>query len=448
MKNPVDGSLLPTCVSLRGIRPVFRKLTFLSFLVVVVLHAQNADLLSRLKNLPEVEDVIPQKVDTTFFTVGYELRIRQPLDHANPAGKTFLQSVYVSHKAYDRPVVFVTEGYASRGGARPAELTSLLRANQIVVEHRYFGKSAPDSLDWRYLTTRQAAEDHHHVTLLLKAIYKGKWVTTGISKGGQTTLFYRYYFPDDVDVSVPYVAPVNLTQEDPRIIKFLRTVGTKEVRDRLRQFQIALLRREHEILPLVDDLARRKNYTFSIGKTLAYEYSVLEFPCGFWQYGHSPDEIPPPDAPPDSMLKALDAIASLFYYSDRGIRTYEPFQYQAYTEIGYYGYDITDFKPYLTVLKNPTNRILAPGNTELKFDPNVMYNVYTWLRDHGNNILYIYGGTDLWGATAMELSGKTNAVKIVKPGGSHLTRIANLPQDEKEVVYSTLERWLGLTIVR
>ena len=32
-------------------------------------------------------------------------------------------------------------------------------------------------------------------------------LATGISKGGQATMFYRSYFPDDVDISVPYVAP-------------------------------------------------------------------------------------------------------------------------------------------------------------------------------------------------------------------------------------------------
>ena len=420
----------------------------MSVVVIVALHAQESGLLTQLRTLPDVEEVIPTVVDTPFFKEGYELRVRQPLDHANPHGRSFLQSVYISHVDFGKPVVYVTEGYASRGGAKPTELTTLLDANQIVVEHRYFGKSRPDSMDWKYLTTRQAAEDHHHITVLLKPIYKGKWVSTGISKGGQTTLFYRYYFPDDVDASVSYVAPVNLSQEDPRIITFLRNVGTKEVRNKLKQFQLALLKRESEIVPLVGGLAIKKDYTFSIGKALAYEYSVLEFPCGFWQYGHSPTEIPDPSAPPDSMLKALDNIASLFYYSDRGIKMFEPFQYQAYTEIGYYGYDITDFKPYLKVLKDPTNIILAPRNTELRFNPNVMYDVYTWLRDHGNKILYIYGEDDLWNATAMVLSGKTNAVKIVKPGGSHTTRIANLPPDQKELVYATLQQWLGVGIRR
>ncbi len=407
--------------------------------------AQNGELFRKLKALPDVVEVVAMKTDT-MFRAGYELRVRQPLDHENPGGASFLQSVYIAHVDESKPVLFETEGYSVHGGGRPRELASLLRCNQVVVEHRFFGKSAPDSLPWKYLTTKQAAGDHHHIAVLLKTIYTGKWVSSGTSKGGQTTLFYRYYYPLDVDASVAYVAPVNLSREDPRILKFLRTVGTAEERNRIREFQVALLKREREILPLMDRVAEKENLTFSIGKPMAYEYSVLEFPCAFWQYGSSVSSIPPLDAPPDTMLGYLDRVASLFYYSDQGIRAYQPFQYQAYTEIGYYGYDITDFRGLLTAVKDPTNVILAPKNADLTFNPSLMYNVYTWLRDHGNNIIYIYGETDLWGATAMELSGKTNAVKVVKPGGSHRTRIATLPPDQQKTVYSALEEWLGVKI--
>jgi len=410
--------------------------------------AQDDALFRALRALPDVEDVTAVKADS-MFKAAYEIRVRQPLDHANPAGKTFLQSVYIDHVDFSAPVLFETEGYSvTRGGGRPRELATILHSNQIVVEHRFFGTSVPDSLEWRFLTTRQAAADHHHINLLLKTLYKRKWVSSGTSKGGQTTLFYRYYYPGDVDASVAYVAPVNLSQEDPRIIKFLRTVGTPHERERLKDFQAALLKREKEILPLVRDYGAERKLTFSIGEAMAYEYSVLEFPCAYWQYGSDTTAIPPLDAPPDSMLRCLDRVATLFFYSDQGIKAYQPFQYQAYTEIGYYGYDITEFRGLLTAVKNPTNIILAPANTDLTFNPSTMYSVYTWLRDHGDNIIYVYGENDLWGATAMELSGKTNAIKVVKAGGSHRTRIRTLSPGQQETVYSALESWLGVRISR
>jgi hypothetical protein len=424
-----------------------QKVLLLLLLLASFACAQDDDLLKRLKALPDVTEVTTMQSDS-MFKAGYALRIRQPLDHANPSGKSFLQSVYVAHVAYERPVLFETEGYTARGGGRPRELTSILKCNQIVVEHRFFGKSAPDSLEWKYLSTKQAADDHHHIVSLLKSVYQGKWISSGTSKGGQTTLFFRYYYPNDVNVSVPYVAPVNLSQEDPRILTFMRTVGTPEERERLEGFQIAMLKREKEMLPRIEELAKKKHFTFSIGLAMAYEYSILEYPCAFWQYGSKVSTIPPPDAPADSMVSHLDKVGPLFYYSDLGINAFLPFQYQAYTEIGYYGYDITDFKGLLTAVKDPTNMILAPKNVDLTFHPETMYRVYSWLRDHGSNIIYIYGETDLWSATAMELSGKTNAIKIVNKAGSHRSRIRDLAPDQREVVYSALEEWLGVKIQR
>ncbi len=64
-----------------------------------------------------------------------------------------------------------------------------------MVEHRYFGESRPDSLYWNLLTVEQAAKDHHKIIETMKMIYDKQWITTGISKGGQTTYIYKYYFP-------------------------------------------------------------------------------------------------------------------------------------------------------------------------------------------------------------------------------------------------------------
>ena len=53
----------------------------------------------------------------------------------------------------------------------------------------------------------------------------------GISKGGQTTIFHRYFYPADVDISVPYVAPLNLEYVDPRLDKFLNRVLIRSGRE-------------------------------------------------------------------------------------------------------------------------------------------------------------------------------------------------------------------------
>ena len=51
----------------------------------------------------------------------------------------------------------------------------------------------------------------------------------GDQQGGQTSLLYRVFFPDDVDVSVPYVAPLCYAREDGRHEPFLRRVVRKPI---------------------------------------------------------------------------------------------------------------------------------------------------------------------------------------------------------------------------
>ena len=77
-------------------------------------------------------------------------------------------------------------------------------------------------------------------------------ISTGISKGGQTTMLYRAFFPDDVDFSVPYVGPLCKGVEDGRHEPFLRKVGTKAERERIQDFQLEVLKRKSDMLPLLE----------------------------------------------------------------------------------------------------------------------------------------------------------------------------------------------------
>jgi len=61
-------------------------------------------------------------------------------------------------------------------------------------------------------------------------------------------------------------------------------------------------------------------------------------------------------------------------------------------------------------------------------------------------MLYIYGELDTWSASAVNIGTKTNAVKMVKIGGHHRTRINSFEGEEKEKIYTTLENWLNLEI--
>jgi PS-10 peptidase S37 len=443
-----------------------RLVLFVSSLLLIAatLRAQETnvpqtELYLKLKALPGVVEVTPTASrggrgnrgggGSNAFKENYTIIFEQLVDHQNPTGQKFRQKVYLSHADYDKPMLLETEGYAANGNGG-GELQRILEGNVMTVEHRYFGQSVPKPTDWQYMCVKQAADDMHVIVSELKTIYHGKWVASGTSKGGQTSLFYKCYYPDDVDATVAYVAPVNVTQEDPRINHFIETVGDAETRKKIKDFQIALFQREDEILPLIKEAADQRNWTFDLvnGLPAAYEYGVLEYPYAFWQYGTKPSAIPAPDAPAATLAAHYNQVGTLRYYSDQGRKPFEPFMYEAFSEIGYYNYDITDFKQYMKSLKDPSNQILAPPGVKITFHPETMSFVYNYLQYHANHVIYVYGETDAWSATQMQLIGRTDAVKFVVAGSDHRASVRLFSPEQKELFYSTLDGWLGIKVNR
>ncbi|MDX9852550.1 MAG: S28 family serine protease [Tenuifilaceae bacterium] len=385
----------------------------------------------------------------TFFTATYELWFAQPVNHSNPNEAFFPQRVFYSHKGFDRPTVVVLEGYKAYSPSAN-ELTKLLNANQIVVEHRFFEQSRPkDSIPWAQLTVKQAAADQHAIIQAFKPFYKGKWISTGISKGGQTTIFHRYFYPDDVDVSVPYVAPLNFSNEDERIYAFLDSVGTPECRQRIAAFQTELFKRKEALMPMLDTFVANRGYTFIMGIEKAYDLNVLEYQFAFWQWGGvSSESIPTAKASNEDLFKHWVSVAPFDFFADQGVADIRPFFYQAMTEIGMYGYRVKPWANYIDYPDNLKFDFTMPKGHRAVFHPETMLNIDRWLKERGNNMLYIYGQNDPWSATSVVTGSATNAVKMVNPGGDHTTRIKSFPAPMRDSIVHTLERWLDLQIER
>lgn len=404
------------------------------------------------KALYELPDVIFESIDAPEgFVSAWELRIKQPIDHWHPEKGFFYQRVFLSHRDFSKPMVIATEGY-QRPQNRIYELTELLQANQLDVEHRYFGASVPDSIDWQYLTLEQVSADLHRIRTIFGLLYRNHWLSTGISKGGQTTIFYRYFYPDDVSVSVPYVAPLNLSIEDERIYTFLDTVGTEACRRKILDFQKEVLKRRTEMLPRLWWWAKGAEQTFTyLTFEQAFEYAVLEYSFSFWQWGHDCDDIPPADAPTDSLVQHLLAVSALDFFADQSMKAYASHYYQAGTQMGYYGYRTEPFKGLLKALPmtpHPT-AVFMPDKMPIRFDDSLVKKVHAWLAEHGNRFIYINGDSDTWSATAVRLSpgSKVDAVFFFLPGKDHArARIRSMSEAEKQLLVTTLERWLGIDI--
>ena len=423
------------------------RIALLLLTCIMAISVAGQQLEKKLKKLSKQYNFIYEQLKTdSLFTEKYLLRFEQPVNHNNPDSAVFLQRVFLSHLDDKQPVVFITEGYAAHHAASPkfvSEPAGLLHANQICVEHRYFGESVPDSMKWDQLTVANSAADYHRITTVLKHIYKGKWISTGISKGGQTTIFYRYFYPEDVDISIPYVAPLNFSIEEKRVYRFLKKVGTPECRQKILDFQIELMKNKEKYLPAFEKLAKEKNLTYRMGMEKGYELTVFEYSFAFWQWGKfTCDRIPQDFSKPEKIIDHLDKVAGLRWISDQGIAEMQPFFYQAMREIGMYGYDITPFKQWTTFTKNPTFEFTLPEGVHVTYNPELMENIDYFVRHKAVNMLYLYGEYDPWGSTGVDVTYQHNCEKIVKPGGSHLTRINNLSEEQKAFVMKKLKEWL------
>ena len=395
-----------------------------------------------LFNLPNVSFSNATKPGDAFLT--YDLFVKQPIDHQHPEKGYFNQWVQLKHRGFNNPTVMETHGYGMGRGQNEVEL--ILNANNIGVEYRYFGKSIPDSIQWEYLTIEQAVADLHAVNQLFKQLYKGKWFSTGISKGGQTTLYYKYFYPEDIDVAIPYVAPIDNELEDKRIYTFLDTIGTPECRQKIHNFQEFLLKNEDKALEKLSWYAKgarlKFNYTGNIGKS--FELAVLEYSFSFWQWGRSCDSIPT-NKKLDDYINELIKTSDISFFSDRDIAQFASHYYQA-TQTGYYGYNIEPFRKYIKHFTTNPSAIFPPKAAKANaFSPELYTNFKKWLDEKGNNILYIYGGIDTWSAPRVLVTDRVNSRSFLIPGAHHGTaRIKTMPEEMKKEFVGKIKEWSGL----
>ncbi len=426
-----------------------KKATFILVLLFLSFysHAQKENIES---SLSELNDLTFKRINSSEgYETNYVLRVRQPLDHSDTTKGFFHQKVYLSHKGFEQPTVIVTAGYDVNRN-RISELTGLLKANQIMVEHRYFGHSMPDSIDYNYLNLEQATADLHHIRQIFANIYSTKWLSTGISKGGATTIFYRYFYPNDVDVSVPYVAPINKSYEEPRIYDFFDTIGSDECRNKIRAFQVRILQNREQILPLLKfySLGADVHYSY-LSLAEAFEYAVMEYPFSFWQWGHSCDNIPSDTASVEEITEYFIAISGLTLFSDESIRHYNSHYYQSATEMGYYGYETSEFKDLLVELPTDTNPHATFFTFEMtqEFDGTLLVDVNQWLETEGDKFIYIYGGNDTWTASGVAPNDKVDSEWFILKGKHHGTaRISEMSTTERRKFISTIEKWLSIEI--
>ena len=486
------------------LRKTFVSLTFLVLCLFPVrsfsqqFTSTRTALEMQLASLPGITEVA--KLESTEFEEKYRICVRQMVQHDNIIYGFFEQRVFVMHKGYDRPTVFVTEGYGANYAANPRyteELSRTFNANLIVVEHRYFGESVPSPRRWEMLNGTAAMKDLHLIREKLGTLYTGKWIATGISKGGQTAMMYRTLYPDDVDITVCYVAPLCLSAKDTRHAHFIANkAGTPEIRKKVLNFQKEVLTRRDSLMPLFTSFCDSAGLVFTKPIADIFDYCVLEYSFAFWQWGTNPESIPASTVDDRQLFSHLVKIASPDYFVRETPNL--PFFIQAAKVLGYYTYDTTPFRfkvdrtrfvpekekkklfgkkkarkaaeatevaEVLDTNENPVEKgawvtkkypamELKSANNYLKelflpdfykpgFNKTLSKTQRTFLKNTDARMVFIYGEWDPWTAAAVPNPGKPNILYYVQPGGSHRARISTLPEPMRNSLIEQIQNWLN-----
>jgi len=398
------------------------------------------------ERLAAIDDLVVEEVGT--HQTGYryfELEFLQPADHGSPEGERFAQKMGLLHRSFAAPTVLNTNGYGGIGDIA-LELTRILEANQLVVEHRFYGDSVPASVDWTLLRITQAAADHHRIAERLKTIYTGTWISAGHSKGGMTAVYHRRFYPEDVHATVAYVAPISFGAPDERYIEFLANVGEPACNEALWALQREALERRDAMVELLE--ARYGDYSFDRigGYEAAVESVVIELPFSFWQFSGATycSFVPSTNASDLDIFDFIDASVHWWFPSDFVWDALDPYFYQAHAELGYPAVARSHIADLLEHDAADPEEGLLPEGVEVAFDPEAMLDIADWLATEGSRMMFIYGENDPWSGGAFELGDAVDSHLFVQADGTHAARISTLPRVSQIVVRGILERWTGV----
>lgn len=382
-------------------------------------------------------------VNVAFSVRQFEMTYEQPVDHANLTAGTFKQRLVLLHRGESEPMVLQTSGYLIFNIAQSV-LAKYFLSNQIQVEHRFFANSKPDAMDWSKLNVKQSADDFHRITQAFRQIYPAKWVNTGASKGGMTSVFHRRFYPNDLDGTVADVAPLSFGTEDARYVDFVRNVGGDtyaDCREKLKTIQVRLLENR---LPIVSELTGP--FTQLGGADTAFEHAVIEMSFAFWQY-HQPtdpeigcDRIPY-DSNIETMAAYLKKVNDVTGLGDEDLFKFMPYYFQAATQLGNPASDLEHLNPLR--LYDYSIDQYTPKGVSYSYSQDQMLDVKNWVEKESEKILFVYGELDPWSSGMYPYRAEADSHRFIVDGGNHRSNVSLLAEPKKKEALAVLARWFG-----
>ena len=407
-------------------------------------------LFTDIKENPDTAAMKQKAEGKLVYQSQYSMFISQPVNHAQPDGDKFKQKVCILFRGYDRPTIMVTEGYFWGGFDDAEDFGINLNANIVHVEHRNFGESYNQDVGkWEYETIAQASADLHAVYQALKPILKGRWMSTGTSKNGETSMDYAYYYPNDMNLAVAFCSPFNVSLSDKRFGDYLfNEANTEEVRAIMKKHIRSALENGEEGLYQVC-CKRFKQEGKPLPSYTEYVFNIFDTFFNLFQYTLPSRHI----ADIENMTKDEESYAkkinqTIAFNRDMTFYTYmvDCAKEQGFPNPGYdYFADLlegTSFKAedvMETFLKEGDHRLLKQYDNSVRLDmrDNFFLNSTTPL-------LFIYSQADPWSAAQPEKLGP-NAKKVINPIGIHSPKIndpAYCPEEVKQEVMDFVRRYI------
>lgn len=409
----------------------------------------NTHLFSDIQENPDKSAMDKKKKGELGYLSQYSMFIEQPIDHNQPDGDTFQQRVSILFRGFDRPTILVTEGYFWSGFGDGEDFGINLNANMVHVEHRNFGESFnQDRGMWEYETIAQASADLHAVYQTLKPIFKGKWMSMGTSKSGETSMDYAYYYPNDMDLAAAFCSPFNVSLDDKRFGDYLfNEANTEEVRNLVKKhIRTALENGEDGLYKVCCEQLKQQ---FPLPSFSEYVYNVFDNFFTIFQYTIPSQHV----AAIEDMTQSAESFTASICNNisqNRGMGFYTYYvdcaKEQGFPNPGYDYFDdllqgtsfkVEDiWKAYLTE---------EDQGLEKQYDNSVRRDMLdNFFTNSPIPLLFFYSQCDPWSATQPAKLGP-NAKMIINPVGIHSPKIndpAYCPADVKQEVMDYIKTYI------
>lgn len=391
----------------------------------------------------------------------YYFNYWQLVDHNDPSKGHFKQQVVLTFVGKDAPTILHTQGYSLTNEADPNNIQNRLDSinaphflwalskdygkdkkfdlNCVQVEYRYNGFSLPewDADSFKYLSAEQQSKDLHAiVTDLKKALITGdgKWLSTGLSKNGDTTTQYAYFDElngwNDIDVYVPFASPNILQEYDIRIGTYMITKSSKDVQPLLEKAYKKLVDDQAVADATIEAYAKKGGKFKKDSALLSTVEAVLEnlFQLqSYADYNTWTKLIPKEGDKPETYAKffMLTPTSPEVEYKVAGARgplrkRRTPYEVQNAMEQGGAGFDYSwflDGKLLSESDKKFFKDLIEKSKKSKTMDLQV--NVRKNLETTKKKLIFVYGEDDPWTGAAIADPSNPNVKKYIVPHGTH-----------------------------